>query len=309
MRAVVVVASAFVVATACGEEKIDAIDNAAPTALIAASTTSSVGAVVAVNGVGSTDSDGSIASYAWDFGDGGSGTGSSTEHIFNAGESFTITLTVTDDDGATGEDSVVIVVDDNVAPVAVIVAPDTAGVAGSVRFDGASSSDADGTVASYSWDFGDGNTATGPLVDHSFASAGTFTATLTVTDDKGASGSAEHDIVVDATPPSVNGEWRWFLTNESVRDLGFLCGGAFQDSELTILAAEPDITVTEHAAGTSVAYSGTLTASHFDVTNTQVTITQSIIGDFDGTDSFVGVYRIDTGLGDCADRPVRGVKQ
>lgn len=303
--------AAAVAVTGCAEEAIDVIENQAPTAVLAVSTSVAAGAVVPLNGVGSSDADGSIESYAWNFGDLAlsSGPGASTEHIWNAGGSFTVVLTVTDDDGADGEDSVVVVVDANAAPVAVIAAPATGSIGGNVRFDGAGSSDADGQVTSFTWDFGDGQTGTGPLFDHAFATAGAFVVTLTVTDDKGASNSALHDIVVSEAPVGLDGQWRWFLTDETLRDLGFLCGGSFQDSELTILANEPDITITEQAAGTSVAYSGTLAGNHFDVANSQLGITQSIIGDFSGTTSFVGIYRIVTGLDDCADRPVSGIKQ
>ena len=59
-----------------------------------------------------------------------------------------------------------------------------------VTFDGTNSEDPDGTINSYSWDFGDGETATGAIVTHTFSNPSqatkTFTVTLTVTDDKGA---------------------------------------------------------------------------------------------------------------------------
>ena len=302
----------FVAATisgACGEEAIDAIVNEPPVAEATAVATAAQGAVVLFSGTTSTDSDGSIAAFAWDFGDGGTGTGDAAQHIFNAAGTFTVTLTVTDDDGATDDATLQIVIDNNAPPTAVIVADATAATSQSVRCDGAGSSDVDGTVTAFSWDFGDGTTGIGPTFDKSFSGAGTFVVTLTVTDDKGATGRAEHTITITDAPGSVNGEWTWFLTDESLRDLGFFCGGSFQDSQLTILANGSDITLTEHASGTTVAYSGSLTGQDFAVSNVQVTVTQEIVGTFTSTTEFSGFHKIDAGLGACEDRPVSGLKQ
>ena len=56
-----------------------------------------------------------------------------------------------------------------------------------MTFDAGGSSDGDGSVAGYAWDFGDGQTSsTGPTVTHAYAAAGTYPVTLTVTDDDGA---------------------------------------------------------------------------------------------------------------------------
>lgn len=54
------------------------------------------------DGSGSTDSDGSIAGYAWNFGDGSTGSGQNVSRTYAAGGTYTVTLTVTDNDGATG---------------------------------------------------------------------------------------------------------------------------------------------------------------------------------------------------------------
>jgi PKD repeat protein len=68
-----------------------------------ASFTSAVsGLAVTVDGAGSHDSDGSVASYAWDFGDGATGSGTTTSHAYTVAGTYQVTLTVTDDDGATG---------------------------------------------------------------------------------------------------------------------------------------------------------------------------------------------------------------
>ena len=70
-----------------------------------------------------------------------------------------------------------------------------------VDFSGAASSDPDGSIASWSWDFGDGTQGTGATVRHSYAAAGTYTVTLRVADNQGASASTSTALTVVATPP------------------------------------------------------------------------------------------------------------
>lgn len=67
------------------------------------------------------------------------------------------------------------------------------------NFDGSGSSDSDGSVDSYSWDFGDGNTASGSAVSHSYGSDGTYNVTLTVTDNEGSSSSDSQDVTVSTS--------------------------------------------------------------------------------------------------------------
>lgn len=85
----------------------------------------------------------------------------------------------------------------NLPPLARIsVSPSSGAAPLTARFDGAGSSDPDGSIASYAWDFGDGSNGTGPVIDHTYPTAGTFTATLTVTDNQGARGSAQRTLSV-----------------------------------------------------------------------------------------------------------------
>ncbi|MGY1595220.1 PKD domain-containing protein, partial [Geodermatophilus sp. SYSU D00708] len=78
----------------------DEPENAAPTA---AFTATAAGLQVSVDGSASADADGSIASYAWEFGDGTTGTGATAAHDYTVGGTYTVRLTVTDDSGVTGE--------------------------------------------------------------------------------------------------------------------------------------------------------------------------------------------------------------
>jgi serine protease len=224
----------------------------------------------------STDAGGSIAGYNWNFGDNSAaGPGVTTSHVFQAAGAYTVTLTVTDNLGATGSttrqvtasnivvpnvvgqtqgaataaivgagltvgsvstaasatvpvgnvisqspaagtlvspgSAVNLVVSTgagggNLAPVASFTATPSSGVAPlTVQFNAAASSDPDGSIAAYSWNFGDGTAAaSGVTVTHSYQTAGTRTVTLTVTDNLGATNSTTRQVTVsppvDATP-------------------------------------------------------------------------------------------------------------
>jgi RHS repeat-associated protein len=76
-----------------------------------------------------------------------------------------------------------------------------------VSFDGSRSWDPDGRIVSYRWDFGDGSSAKGPQVTHTYLSAGTYSAQLTVKDDGGRSATARTDIVVRSAVDVVAPVW------------------------------------------------------------------------------------------------------
>ena len=147
-----------------------------------------VGQPVQFDGSGSSDPDGTIVNYAWDFGDGGTGSGPNPTHTYNATGAFTVTLVVTDNDAATSTcETTANIGEGNLPPICDAGGPYTGTVGVPVQFDGSGSSDPDGTIVSYAWDFGDGNTGSGVNPTHTYNAAGNFVVTLTVTDNDDAS--------------------------------------------------------------------------------------------------------------------------
>jgi len=162
-----------------------------------------VGEEVTFDASPSYDPDSRITSYDWDFGDGSTGSGKETSHIYSSEGGYTVTLKVTDDKGATGSTSKTIEVlpKPNQPPVAKFsFSPSEPKVGETVTFDASESYDPDGHIIDYSWDFGDGSTGHGERVTHSFSSARTYTIKLTVTDDGGLSDSTTHQVTVHPKP-------------------------------------------------------------------------------------------------------------
>jgi chitodextrinase len=296
--------------------------NEAPTASFTASaTTVLVGGTVEVDATASSDADGSVASYDWTFGDGSAGDGATASNAYDAVGEYDVTLTVTDDDGATdtatkvvtvtsdsddcnvtktrteegvldgtgdgtayqyaartadpceltlslsadagtdfdlyvtydgrtpttadydersynyGSDEEIVVdgstlgatdvlgvlVDsydgsgaytlvleevgtgdgDSPAPndppnASFVVDASTVDVDEPVSVDAAAATDADGSIASYDWTFGDGTTAGGETASHAYDAVGEYAVTLTVTDDDGATDTATRSVTVEA---------------------------------------------------------------------------------------------------------------
>jgi len=179
---------------------VQVIANTAPTAVAGADVVLGDGPLtVNFTGSNSTDGDGTIVGYEWNFGDGSLvSTLADPAHTYAPGI-WTATLTVTDDQGATSTATVTIDVND--PPTASATSNVTSGVAPlTVNFTG-SANDNDGSF-SLSWDFGDGSPAVTDSLNpsHTYTSAGTYAATLTVTDDRGAV-AVSNQIIIEITPP------------------------------------------------------------------------------------------------------------
>src|SRR5262249_33588124 len=170
------------------------IANQRPTAALAGAPLSGRSPLtVTLDASGSSDADGSVASYTFDSGDGttaGPQAGATATHVYGTG-SWPARVTVTDDRGAVSAPSAPLTVSvgpPNQPPTAALALTPANGPAPLlVTANAAGSSDADGTIVSYRFDFGDG-TVVGPQpgasATHSFA-GGPHTVTVTVTDNDG----------------------------------------------------------------------------------------------------------------------------
>jgi PKD repeat protein len=183
------------------------------------------GLACSFDGSESRDGDGDISSYEWQFSDGAVASGMKIEHEFSAAGEFEVSLTVTDDEGAS----------DTYADAVTVSAPNqdpdarfsVACVNNRCNFNGSASRDPDGDITSWRWSFGDGADATGAEVTHEYAKDGNHYVRLTVKDEHGAEDSRGQTIRI--TLPNSTPEARFsFSCNE--RDCAFN-GEASSDSD------------------------------------------------------------------------------
>ena len=183
--------------------------NIAPIAALSHSpATVLTGETVNFDASGSTDTDGTIENYSWDLdGDGtfetDTGTTPTTSHSYAENGAYLAAVKVTDDEGKSGIAVDTVTVENRAPTAAFTWSPTTAKKKKPVTFDASASSDPDGTVARYLWDF-DGNgtvdrESQNPVVSHSFSTTGNFPVTLTVVDDDGGRDSETRAVTVTAS--------------------------------------------------------------------------------------------------------------
>jgi chitodextrinase len=148
----------------------------------------------------------SACSYAWNFGDGTSGTGLTTTHQFRTFGNMVVTLTVTDGRGAQATRPQTVAVSAPTPPTPTIdVTPSTPVVGQDVFFSGSRSTAATGrTIVTYEWNFGDGDTGTGVNTSHRYRAQGTYATVLKATDDVGAFATATQSVNVLVGGPTVS---------------------------------------------------------------------------------------------------------
>jgi PKD repeat protein len=142
----------------------------------------------------------------WDFGDGTTASGTLTPiHTYADNGIYTVTLTVTDNGGAVGSDTLAVTIN-NVAPL-VDAGDDLSGFEGDTfDFSGSAIDPGAADTLTIMWDFGDGTGDSGTLIpSHVYADDGIYTVTLTVTDDDGASSSDALTVTVNNVAPLLSG--------------------------------------------------------------------------------------------------------
>lgn len=170
---------------------------AAPVADFSASPTSGEAPVL----VSFSDlSSGTVSSWAWTFGDGGSSTAQNPTHTYTVAGTYNVSLTATGPGGSDGEtkNGYITITAPPPAPVAEFSGSPTSGTAPLlVNFSDLSS----GSVTSWAWTFGDGGTSTAQNPSHTYTSAGNFTVTLTATGPGGSDGETKASYISVSAPP------------------------------------------------------------------------------------------------------------
>jgi PKD repeat protein len=174
----------------------------------------------------STDSDGRIVSYAWNFGDGSQGSGTVVRHSYSAAGTYTATLTVTDDRSQSASVSKSVTVSTAAAPsAAFVISPLAPSVNQRVYFNAAPSTASEGrTIVRYDWDYGSGRQDSGILVWQIYTQPGQYNIVLTVTDDAGNKGTTTQSVTVGSGVLSAS--YSFLPAAPSATDVVFFNGSA-----------------------------------------------------------------------------------
>ncbi|SDI46871.1 Serine protease, subtilisin family [Actinokineospora alba] len=167
-----------------------AADPGRPTAAFAGACSTS-NTTCSFDAAGSTDTDGTITGYAWDFGDGTTGTGKTASHTYGKAAYYSVRLTVTDNAGKTNTTRRMVKAGD-LPPTAAFTVRCQRDVC---SFDGGASTDEEGAVGGFAWAFGDGTTGTGKTTTHSYPNiTKVYQVNLTVSDSRGQTGSTSRQV-------------------------------------------------------------------------------------------------------------------
>ena len=174
----------------------------------------------AVSATGACASSGTITRYSWNFGDGTSGASQVVTHTFTNQNTFSVTLTVTNDRGVSASITRAVSVSTSAAPTASFVFSPAQPVVGqSIVFNADASKAAPGhTIVQFSWIWGDGTpNGEGFLTQHTYATSGTYNVTLTVRDDTDQRSTATQGVTVGSGTPTAS--FTFAVTNPATHTL------------------------------------------------------------------------------------------
>jgi uncharacterized protein (TIGR03790 family) len=176
------------------------VQNRAPLPLISVSPeTRLTGEAFTFSANNSSDLDGQVESLEWDMGDGNTSTDLVATHSYRWPGEYVVRLTVADDDGSRASVTRRVTVLNRAPEARFRVDNEEVWKGRPTTMNASLSSDVDGIVSQYEWDFGDGTegeVTRSPLVHHVFESAGQVDVTLVVIDDLGASDKVEMTVEV-----------------------------------------------------------------------------------------------------------------
>ena len=175
-----------------------------------------VGEKIQFDGSLSKDSDGDILNWTWDFGDGEKGYGETTTHIYTEEGTYSVKLTIRDDDGAKDDDTITVTIKkaNNPPTKPTLDGPKTGNKNFNYDFT-ALSYDADNDTIQYIFEWGDGETTTTGFLEngttsfqtHNWTKYGEYLISVKAYDGVTESGPTEHTILIDVIPISngING--------------------------------------------------------------------------------------------------------
>jgi PKD repeat protein len=193
-------------------------------------------ASVSFDGSASFDPDGTIVGYAWDFGDGSTGSGATPSHGYSIAGIYSVKVNVTDNSGSTAVSTQTITITDR-PPTVTLTQSSTTTTPGQAVIITISAIDLDGTIVNATVTWGDGtrDTITGPptSASHTYSLANglpsaTYTATVTVRDNSGSiSSTTSKPIIVQPVQPSSNVSFPLYYFGILLAGLAALLVGVF----------------------------------------------------------------------------------
>ena len=176
----------------------------APIAKIVSPKSTPLGAPTVFDGSGSTEKNGKITDWLWNFGDGATASGANATHIYKKPGLYKVTLTIKSATAAPACRSISTSrnITVNAPPVAKAGDDVIISVGQEMRFDGSKSYDSDGGVTVFAWDFGDGTTGTGLQAVHAYAKPGRYRVKLVVKDNSGLKNDSASDTLEVLVKPA-----------------------------------------------------------------------------------------------------------